>query len=277
MRITYTSSSGKFFEFSGGARCKIKTANFHNWAFTPQATSLQYGESVQMLKRAAAQYPVELYVTGDKWEREVFLRGFHEAAAADLFANKTGVLQWGDWKLDCYISSSSTFPHAERQFTTVNQVTVYAPRPFWYRLDEIEIVIPEVTITGGLNFPFDFEYDFTEEDTAYMIAESKHYKESDFILKIQGYANAPCVRINGHPYQVYAEVAEGSVLTVDSREKTVITTYPSGRTINNFAERRKDYSLFQKVPAGPLVISLNGDFSATLGLIYERNEPTLWI
>lgn len=277
MRITYTNSAGEQFDLVAGNFCKIKTANFHNWTFTSQATTLQYGESLQMLKRGAAQYTVEIYVTGTKWEREAFLRGFHEAAAHDLFVQKPGVLQWGDWKLDCYITASSTYPHESRPNTTVNQITIYAPNPFWYRLDEIEIVIPEVTITGGLNFPFDFEYDFTEEDTAYMIAESKHYKESDFILKIQGYASAPCVRINGHPYQVYAEIAEGAVLTVDSREKTVITTYQSGRTINNFAERRKDYSLFQKVPAGPLVISLNGDFSATLGLIYERNEPTIWI
>lgn len=271
MRITYTSSSGKFFEFSGGARCKIKTANFHNWAFTPQATSLQYGESVQMLKRAAAQYPVELYVTGEKWEREVFLRGFHEAAAADLFANKTGVLQWGDWKLDCYISSSSTFPHAERQFTTVNQVTIYAPNPFWYQLEAYKLITPHKSVEDGLDFPFDFPFDFAEGNWNVFEAENHHYRASDFILTVRGPAESPRITVNGHHYQVYARVPTGSVLVVNSQERTVMID-----GVNHFADRRKDYSLFEPIPSGVLTIVKSADFDAVLELKHERNEPVLW-
>lgn len=277
MRITYTNSAGEKFDLIAGNFVKIKTANFHNWSFTSQATTLQYGEHKQMFKKAALQYQVELYVTGDKWERESFLRALHEAAAYDVFADKQGVLQWGEWKLDCNIISSSTFPHDTRPNTTVNQIVVYAQRPFWYMVDEFDIVIQQAEISGGLNFPFDFVYDFTEEDTAYAVITSKHYKESEFILTITGYASAPCVRINGHPYQVYTELPEGATLTINSKEKTITKTFSNGKTVNCFAERRKDVSVFEPVPAGNLVIMQNGEFTAKLGLIYERNEPTLWI
>lgn len=278
MRITYTNSAGHSFELTAGSFSKIKTANFHNWSWTAQASALQYGEKIQMLKKPAATYAVEIYVRGTKWEREAFLRGLHEAAAYDLQAQKTGVLQWGEWKLDCYITASSTYPHDSQVGVTVNQITVYAPHPFWYTIDTFEIETPEQPVTtGGLDFPFDFPFDFTAVRNVSVNVRQKHYRDCDFILTIHGYASSPNVIINGHPYQVFTEVPEGGTLVIDSRNKTVTKTYASGATENCFGARRKDFSVFDRIPAGELTIARNSAFDATLALIYERDEPTLWI
>lgn len=278
MRITYTNSAGKKFDLIADKFVKIKTANFHNWTYTVQATSLQYGEQVRMFKKAALQYNVEIYVTGTKWEREAFIRALHEAASYDILKNRRGVLQWGEWKLDCNILSSSTYPHESRPNTTVNTFTVYAPKPFWYTLEEIDLINSQEDEEeeNGLNFPFNFPFNFSSGRKNVTEVESHHYIESDFILTINGPADSPLVTINDHPYQVYVTVPAGSTLTIDSQEGTIIMRSESGSERNCFSARRKDYSIFEKIPAGELTITKNGTFDAVLALKYERDEPTLW-
>lgn len=273
MIIAYISSAGRRFDLTGGKLTKIKTANFHNWTYTADSTKLQYGEVPKQYKKAAVQYEVEVYVTGTKWEREAFTRGLHEAASADLFDQKTGVLIWGEWRLDCNIFSSSTYPHPEQSGTTINKLVFYGPRPFWYRLEEFRLVkTPAELPSGGLDFPFDFPFDFTAGNWDVFEVENHHYRAADFIWTVTGPAYSPRITVNGHPYQVYADVPAGLAMTVDSRERTVMIG-----DVNHFADRRKDYSLFQPVPAGPLTIVKSAGFDSTLAIRQERDEPTLWI
>lgn len=272
MMISYISSAGRRFDLTAGRFTKIKTANFHNWTYTADSTKLQYGEAIKQIKKATVQYEVEVYINGTKWEREAFTRSLHEAASVDLFDRKTGVLVWGEWRLDCNIFSSSTYPHPDISGTTVNKLVFYAPRPFWYRLEEFHLVKDADPTVGGLDFPFDFPFDFTAGNWNVFEVINHHYRESDFILTVAGPAQSPRVTVNGHPYQVYADVPVGAVLTVDSRERTVMID-----GVNHFADRRKDYSLFQPIPAGQLTIVKSGNFDATLALKEERDEPTLWI
>lgn len=271
MQIAYISSAGRRFDLIAGRFTKIKTANFHNWAYTTDVTKLQYGDKLNMFRKASVQYEVETYVNGTKWEREAFTRSLHEAADTDIFESKTGVLLWGEWRLDCFIISSSTYPHADLTGTTVNKLVFYAPRPFWYRLEEFRLVKDPDPTVGGLDFPFDFPFDFSAGIWDVFEVVNHHYRESDFILTVIGPAQSPRITVNGHPYQVYTDVPVGTVLTVNSRERTVMVD-----GVNHFADRRKDYSLFQPIPAGQLTIVKGGNFDATLTLRQEGNEPTLW-
>lgn len=274
MIISYFSSTGRRFEMNaaGNRPVKIKTANFHNWTYTVEATRLQYGEKPNQFRKAAVQYEVEIYVTGTKWEREAFARSLHEAASADLFNKKTGVLLWGEWRLECNIISSSTYPHPDMPGTTINKLIFYAPRPFWTMHEEFRLVKDPDQITDGLDFPFDFPFDFAAGRWNVFEIENHHYRESDFIWTVTGPAQSPRITVNGHPYQVYADIPMGTVMTVNSRERTVMIG-----GVNHFADRRKDYSLFQTIPAGHLTIVKSADFDTTLALKQERDEPTIWI
>ncbi len=276
IRIVYISASGEQFDLIAGSFVKIKTANFHNWNYTAQATARQYGEKVKYFKKPAVQYNVQLYVQGSKMEREAFLRSFHEAAAHDLFEGVCGKLMWGNWILDCNITGSSTYPHDTRPDTTVNDIMIYGPDSFWYRLDTFTLETETTPAGEGLDFPIGFPFDFTPSKTRVYQVTAEHYMSSDFVMTITGPATNPKVTVNGHPYQVYTTVPEGVTLTIDSKNRKIVLINSSGLEVNIFAARRKDYSVFAKIPAGALTVVKSGDFDLDLALRYERNEPTLW-
>ncbi len=86
-------------------------------------------------------------------------------------------------------------------------------------------------------------------------------------MDIYGPVVNPRVMVNGYPYIVYATIAEGETLTIDSIKKTVMC----GER-NLFDARNKKQSVFEKIPSGNLALTW-GNFKFKLTLYEERSEP----
>ena len=92
-------------------------------------------------------------------------------------------------------------------------------------------------------------------------------------MVVYGAAENPALAVGGHLYQVDAVLQANEFLTVDSVGKTVILTHTDGSTENLFNSRNRDSYIFEKIPPGVSLVSLDGCQKADITLLEERGEP----
>lgn len=265
MKISYVASSGNIYDLT--ARVMIKDASFHAWAFESHATSLMYGERVSSFRKKAQAYRAELVVGGGIVRRKAILNALHDDFENDVRNVTPGRIIYGDWYCDCFIASSQTQPYEDVHHMTENTIEIYVPSGFWMREESRSFSAERPTPTGFLKYPYDYDYDYTPPMSSASIWETESPFPSDFVMTINGPCTNPRVTINGYPYVVNASIPLGETLVIDSRKHTVMM----GDT-NLFDARGKEYSVFEKIPAGALEIAWDGfDFSLTL--MEERSEP----
>ena len=117
-------------------------------------------------------------------------------------------------------------------------------------------------------FPFDFAPVRGEK-----ILENPSFTDSNFIMTIYGFVESPQVSIAEHPYRVETTVYEGERLVIDSKKGTVKKIGRLGEVVDCYNARQKDYSVFEKIPAGLNVFQWSGGFGIDITLFDERSEP----
>lgn len=128
---------------------------------------------------------------------------------------------------------------------------------------------------GSTDYPYDYEYDYAGSKTGVGYFALDHYTNCDFEMVIYGPVVNPVININEHPYIVYTSVNSGEYLVINSENAEVYKVLNTGERISVYDLRGKDYSVFNKLPAGNLVISWNGSFGFDITAFVERSEP-LW-
>ena len=266
MNITYIASSGNVYPLEA-TRIRIKDANFHSWNFKAESTELVHGSRIAMFRKQSTTYEVLLIIRGTPVARAAILNALHDDFENDLRKLKAGRIVWGDWYCDCYIVTSDTNPHPDVEQFTENKINIMIPSGFWMREETREFSAVTPTPTGYLDYPYNYEYDYTPTESTAVIWETESPFASDFVMSIYGPCVNPRVTINGYPYVVNASIPNGETLVIDSKKHTVMM----GDT-NLFDSRGKEYSVFEKIPAGALDVAWDGfDFSITL--LEERSEP----
>ena len=266
MNITYIASSGNTYPLEV-ARIWVKDANFHSWDFDAESTKLVHGSRISLFRKQAKTYEIKLIVRGTEVERAAVLNALHDDFENDLRQLKTGRIIWGAWYCDCYIMASATSPYPDVEQFTENKISVLVPSGFWQMEEERHFDIPATPQSEFLEYPYEYPYDFAPHAVTEQTWATESPFESDFEMRIHGPCVNPRVTINGWPYLVNATVPDGQVLTINSKEHTVIMG-----NRNLFDARNKVQSVFQKVPAGSLTLSWEG-FAFDLILFEERSEP----
>lgn len=274
-QIKYIASSGNTYDLTT-KDILTRVGDYYDWSWKPEGAKRQYGSRVSSFSRDAAQYEPELIFGRNQKGLRKLIQALHNDFENDLRRLKPGRIVWGDWYLDCFINASKVDNISYWKWIS-NQIQVYAPYPFWIK--EEKVVLDSAasagqTPTSGefLDYPYDYEYDYT----ASVIGEKNVYSESpftsEFRLVIYGEAVNPRIVINGYPYVLYTTIPSGAYVIVDSREKT-ITMYQNGQRTNIFDFRNKSDSIFEKIPAGNLHIVWDSAFGADLTIFREQSEP----
>lgn len=275
MILTYTNSKGEVFNLlSNGLR--VKEGNFHAYQWIPQVVSGLLGDSVKGFGKNALNYTTTLCFKGTDAERKAALNAFHAATETDIINQAPGTLKWGDDYVKCFVISSSTYPTDETPSWTLNDIDIYAPYPFWMRDVTRSFVAGTASTSAGLDYPYNYSYDYYPGQIGSDVWASGHYAPSDFTMIIYGPCTNPTVSVNGHTYGVYDTLSAGDYVEIDSRDQTV-TKYLSGGTNSNiFDLRTKTESVFDRMPAGDLTLTWSGTFGFDITLHEERSEPE-WI
>ena len=273
VNIKYIASSGNEYDLiSNGIR--HKEANYHTWGWDVDGTQLQFGFRVADFSRDAAVYKTELVFYGGEAQRRDLIGRLHDDFERDVRTKKPGRIIWGAYYIDCYILESSTEP-TEYLTWTSNEISIYAPYPFWIQDLNIELPKGDSASSGFLDFPYDYAYDYTAPVMGQKIIPSTFPFESEFRMVIYGEAVNPRIVVNEYAYVLNLTVPAGSYVVIDSRAKTIMMYGQTGQQTNVFDYRNKSDSVFQKMPAGNLNIAWDSSYGVDLTIYRERSEPRI--
>ena len=269
MILTYTSSNGQTFNLKAST-FRTRRANFHDFSWSPKAIDQQYGARVTRFERSPFVYAALISVFGTLSERKEQLNILHAAFDSDIRNMTPGKITHGDYCIDCYIVSSSTF--YENPYTQ-NEIDIYCPYPFWYKVHSYSMHPATAETYDYLDYPYGFLYDFQATLPGHSVIENPGAGGAEWELTVYGYAEEPFVVIGNQKIGVYATVGSDERLVINSKNKTVIK-YGAGEE-NLFNQRYKEQSIFNTIPPGEHSVIWSGHFSFDLKVNEERSEP-LW-
>lgn len=266
-----TSGQQKFYDLKADG-LKIREANFHNYSWKASGIENSDGMKVTNWKKEPITYDTSLYLKGGERERANLLDELHSEFERDIDRNAAGLLFWNGWYIECFITSSSTYPDNEGH--TINEISIYCPYPFW--TNEVTLRYKDVIVEKGdyifLDYPNTYDYDYSGEQSGRRIVEIGHDFSSDFELTIFGPANNPRLNINGHIYQVNVQIPEGDYVIVNSRQSTVILVH--GNTESNiFDLQYKQSDIFERINTEMVEFQWNGGFEFSIKLFLRSSEP----
>lgn len=300
--------SGKEIILNQNYEIAIKECNPYSSVWTYVSREAKYGEVVESFGKDSLKLDMALKFRGSLEQIEDGMESFYQECERDILHKKEGALYIGEWKIKGYFLERSAAPSEE--FYGQEMACVFlAPYPFWTR--ESTYIFPPETPQeeAGINTPaisgdiyqgkkvnnhasirefkfdflrpsdrkirypmYDFPFDFRKTYGKRTIENTAFY-ESDFIMTIYGFADEPSILIAGHPYTIHAVVYEGERIVIDSAAGTVKKIGRLGEETNLYNSRDKEYSVFEKIPAGAQILRWSGGFGFDLTLIEERSHP----
>lgn len=268
--VTYISSAGNTYQLHSKNGVLHKRLPYRSWSWKPRTTELEQGVRVSGFTRAAAQYKSELLFYGSVEEQTELINDMHDDFEGDMRRKKTGRIIVEGQYLDCYVIGVDA---RHNNGVTTDNIQIYAPYPYW--MQEQKIVLDASAVTGGefLDFPYDFEYDFTAPVMGRKIVKSDFPFDSEFQMVIYGLAVNPQITINGYSYTLYATIPQGAYVIIDSKQKSIMMYNVNGTRTDLFNFRNKTESIFQKIPAGDLDIAWDSSYGVDITVFRERSEP----
>ena len=221
---------------------------------------------------------IPIIIKADTPERAAELKNkITEFADIDISTLQPGKIVINDYYMHGYLCENvknnylinDTYVECKLKFVTDN--------PYWIKettyqyLAEPPEAVKYTDLETGIMFP-EFPFDFAPV-RGEKILENPSFADSNFIMTIYGFAESPQVSIAGHPYRVETTVYEGERLIIDSKKGTVKKIGRLGEVVDCYNARQKDYSVFEKIPAGLNVFQWSGGFGIYITLFDERSEP----
>ena len=272
--VKYQNSTGEIYSLQE-FEVKIKNAKFHSYSWNTIEKKQRFGAIVRDFKKEAIEYKIELRISGTDNRKKEIENMLFEAFERDINAKHPGKLLYDDYYIECYITASEISP--DEHFGLKKTITTYCPYPFWIKettyqyLPEPPEAVKYTDLEAGIMFP-EFPFDFAPV-RGEKILENPSFADSNFIMIIYGFAESPQVSIAGHPYRVETTIYEGERLVIDSKKGTVKKIGRLGEVVDCYNARQKDYSVFEKIPAGLNVFQWSGGFGIDITLLDERSEP----
>lgn len=269
--ITYIASSGNTYDLMADRAIRTKNANYHKWNWTAAGTAQQFGRHVTGFTRNPATYQTRLMFRGTYAQNKTLIENLHEDFELDMISNRPARIIWNDYYIECFVTSSSTYPDGDNR--TVNDIEIFCPYPFWIRDITRSFSSGSGSLSQGLDYPFDYDYDYTHDASGTVPWATGTLLPSEYTLVIFGAVVNPMIMVNDLQIGVYATITAGEYVTIDSRNHTVIKTGTDGTLTNLFDYRVKENSIFQRLSGGNLLVEWSGLFGFDLTLHTERSEP----
>lgn len=267
-RFTYTNSYNETLEF--GKDCLYVNENdLRDFAWNITSKN----NKISSFKKGIVSKTIPVIIKCDSEAEGINLRNrLFEVFEKDVLVKQHGKIHIGDYYLRCFITGSKKTQYLIHKSYLLVSLIVQTDFPEWVKETTTTHKMSVADSEGFLDFPYDFTYDFKNQFVNTNII-NEGFIPSNFVLKIEGYANNPTLIIGNHKYSVNVTVGDGEYLTIDSANKT-ITLNKSGELVNCFKDRCKDSYIFEKIPPGESVVaSSNEQLKFTLTLLEERSEP----
>ena len=201
-----------------------------------------------------------------------------DLADSDVSAGQYGHLSVGEWSMSCMIVGCSTTKwHMGPRWAEV-ELKLLCERACWVRERLTEYRQTRTSEqSGGIDYPHDYPHDFGTDPVLPQL-RNPAASACGFLLRVYGPASSPYVQIGGDVHKVDVEVPEGSVLTVDCRDRSVVLHGEYGFAQNVFAKRQRGAEgsgtyLFQPVEPGAHDMAASGRFDFDVVLFEEASTP----
>lgn len=263
---------------------KNEKLDFMNFPYLARDISelLNYGHSykyngnkISGFYDTVSEIPFSINVYADsKEEYKSAANRFFEVTEYDVVNNKKGKLYYNGQYVECNLISnkkSDWFEQIGLHVANVNMVTDF---PYWIH-EMSKQFMPAIVpgIQDGLDFQFDYPFEFANNGPGTEKWFVDHYMPCDFEMTIYGPCIEPKIYVNRYPYQIHTILEEGEYLTIDSRRNSVIKYKRNGEIENIYNSRDFSYSVFKKMPCGLMYFDWNGMFGFDLTVFLERSEP----
>lgn len=276
-RLSYVNNENKEINLLDGNIRALKTSDIFSHEWDKKDTSSTVITSFEMQD---IQKTLDLAVIAkSRDEVNEIMEELYKAYEKDVLDSKEGRLYFNDYYLLCNINKEIFSKwDAYRKLQNV-QLGILSRKGRWYKEEVKNFGIDATTTKDGKDFPYDFPYDYADESSQ-SIFRTESISDFDFKLEIYGLASNPSIVIGGHIYRVFASVAAGEVLIIDSREKTIKKRKKDGSFENLFYLRDKDNYIFQKIKCkdGRTTVLFEDNiysFVFRLTAYVERSRP-LW-
>ncbi len=270
-----------FYENHIGERIDLNSENIilqYQEFFNYSWDAVTKNRKITGFKRDSATIPVTVAVTAETEEEySEIIEGFYQITEKDILAVTPGKLYVDEQYLNCYISGDIKQDAFKGILFQVKNLTLVTDFPYWIKettyqyFPEPPEAVKYTELEEGIMFP-EFPFDFAPV-RGEKILENPSFTDSNFIMTIYGFVESPQVSIAGHPYRVETTVYEGERLVIDSKKGTVKKIGRLGEVVDCYNARQKDYSVFEKIPAGLNVFQWSGGFGIDITLFDERSEP----
>lgn len=124
-----------------------------------------------------------------------------------------------------------------------------------------------------LDYPYDYPYDYASGQTGSFKISNKGYGAANYRLIIYGPAASPNIVLDNVVIGADTILQQGEYLVIDSQTHSVYTVQNNGTIVNQFNNRSKTRSIFEKISRGEHLVVWNGTFGYDLILYEERREP----
>ena len=276
-RLSYVNNENKEINLLDGNIRALKTSDIFSHEWDKKDTSSTVITSFEMQD---IQKTLDLAVIAkSRDEVNEIMEELYKAYEKDVLDSKEGRLYFNDYYLLCNINKEIFSKwDAYRKLQNV-QLGILSRKGRWYKEEVKNFGIDATTTKDGKDFPYDFPYDYADESSQ-SIFRTESISDFDFKLEIYGLASNPSIVIGGHIYRVFASVAAGEVLIIDSREKTIKKRKKDLSFENLFYLRDKDNYIFQKIKCkdGRTTVLFEDNiysFVFRLTAYVERSRP-LW-
>lgn len=268
IEVKYINSNNQSISFFTD-KLKISDGIFHKRKWTINDGSI---------KKDAITYSITLTLRGSVEERKKKLNELYDCFEVDLIKGMTGKLYYGDYYINCFISSSSVQPNSILNCRTDDVLEIHCPIQSWIKenifsffADDSEILADEGTKKYSYTYPYKYKKNIGSSNL-----NNDSICSSNFKLMIYGPVSNPSIMIGGNIYGVDVNLNVSEYLTIDSYSREIYITDINGEIVNAFDFRNKEHYIFEKINIGLNNVDWSGGFGFDVIVYDERSEPK-WI
>lgn len=255
---------------------KLQTCDLFDYAWSYEGLlGVQNSGAITRFRKETCQKNITLSImAGDKVSYYEAINYFFETTDYDVNVVRYGRIWVGECYLRCYMLSSKKTEWEYGIELLDNAIVLVTDYPFWIKERHFSFEKSPETYAAGLflDYAYDYPYDYAVDGMQKYIS-NQHYGSCDFEMDIFGPCINPAITIAGHLYEVFTTVAEGEYLHIESRKGTVFKISQTGERTNEYNNRNKDSSLFERILPGENSVTWSGTFGFDITLFIERSEP----
>lgn len=270
--VTYTNHLGAIVEIGPARDVHVLESTLHDylWSYDEDTAEGFFLEPQEK--------PLQLGMWCEDENSGIAARnGLYEVLDADVVANKPGRINVGSYYMECFaIQSEKANWHFADHIMEV-ELTLYCPNPEWVTEELHRFFIDTTTAVGSLGYPHGYPHGYGAMRPSRTFTTAA-VQPSDYRLFIYGPVANPTITIGANTYRVNVDVPDNGYMQVDSREKTIVLTLPTGEQYNvlNLRDKGAEGSgsyIFAPIEPGSSVVSFNNAFGFDLIVYITKREP----